>query len=234
MKVIAHRGARGYLPENTLSALKKAIEQGADMLEFDVHALHSGEVVIMHDHRLDRTTNAVGYLLDHKFDDLRALDAGEGEKIPTLQEVLDFVNRRVPVDIELKGTDSAKPVAKIITAYLQKGWQPSDFIVSSFNHHELHTFKLLLPQIEIAALQDAIPLNYAAFAEDLHATIVGPGHEFVSKAYVDDAHGRGLKVFVWTINHPDEIKRMKDMGVDGIFTDVPDTSLQTVAALSKI
>src|SRR4051812_8317219 len=123
MKVIAHRGASGYLPENTLAAFKKAIELRADMLEFDVHALPSGEIVLIHDHRLDRTTNAVGYLLDHAFADLRKLDAGGGEMIPTLEELLDVVNRRIPVDIELKGPGSAKGVARIIAQYIQKGWQ---------------------------------------------------------------------------------------------------------------
>jgi glycerophosphoryl diester phosphodiesterase len=105
--------------------------------------------------------------------------------------------------------------------------------VSSFNHHELHEFKQLLPGIAIVALQDGVPLRYAAFAEELQAVAIGPGHEFINKTYVDDAHKRGMKVYVWTINHPDEVARMYRMGVDGIFTDVPDIARQAAEALVK-
>lgn len=206
---------------------------GADMIEFDVHALPSGEVILIHDHRVNRTTNGKGYVLEHDFGGLRALDAGQGELIPTLTEVLDFVDRRVPVNIELKGPDSAKSVAKIVAAHIRSGWQPADFMISSFDHSDLQEFKRLMPGIRVAALQDCIPLHYAAFAEELQAMAIGPSDEFVNKAYVDDAHKRGIQVYVWTVNDPEEVARMYHMGVDGIFTDVPDIARQVAEALGK-
>ena len=222
MKIIAHRGASGYAPENTILAFEKAIEMGADMIEFDVHALSTGEVVLIHDHRINRTTNGIGYVSQLSFDGIRRLDAGSGELVPTLQEVIERVNRRVPINIELKGPRSSGAVAKIITHYIRLGWQTSDFLVSSFDHHELLAFKSLMPSIDVAALMDALPLEYAAFAERLQAVAVCPGDEFVNEVYVADAHNRGLQVYVWTINDPEEMERMAAIGVDGIFTDFPD------------
>jgi glycerophosphoryl diester phosphodiesterase len=233
MHIIAHRGASGYAPENTKAALIKAIEQGADMIEFDVHVLPSGEVILMHDHRVNRTTDGLGYVLHQTFEALRLLDAGENEQVPTLDEALDCINRRVRVDIELKGPRSAKAVAAIIRRRLEQDWEAADFLVSSFNHHELQEFKQLMPQIDIVALQDSIPLDYAAFGEELGVVFVAPSDEFVNETYVADAHRRGIGVYVWTVNDPEEVERLYHMGVDGIFTDYPKIAQQTVVALSR-
>ena len=222
MKIIAHRGASGYAPENTLAAFEAAIKLDSDMIEFDVHALPSGEVMLIHDHRINRTTDGVGYVVEQSFDGLRRLNAGAGELIPTLQEALDFIDRRVPVNIELKGPRSAPGVAKILTGYFSKGWEPTDFLVSSFDHHELVAFHSLIPKIGVAALNDAIPLGYAEFAEKLNAVAVCPSDEFVNTEYVADAHTRGMEVYVYTINDAQETERMAAMGVDGIFTNFPD------------
>jgi glycerophosphoryl diester phosphodiesterase len=230
MKIIAHRGASGYAPENTIAALKKALQYNIDMIEFDVHALPSGETILMHDHRINRTTDGTGYVLQHTFADLRHLDAGEKEIVPTLNEALDLINRQVRVNIELKGPQSTQAVANIIQKYLDQDWEPEDFLVSSFNHHELQEFKSLMPNIDIAALLDAIPLTYAAYGQELGATAVCPSDEFINEAYVDDAHKRGLRVYVWTINEPEEIDRMRDLGVDGIFTNFPDIARQVVTS----
>lgn len=235
MLIIGHRGAKGYAPENTISSFKRAIELGVDMIELDVYVLLTGEVVLMHDHKVDRTTNGKGYVYEQSYDEVRALDAGGGEQVPTLQEVLDFVNRRVVINVELKGPGTAKAVAAIIADYIEtKGWQPSNFIVSSFNHHELKEFQSHLPSITIAALMDALPLDYAAFAERLGAKIVSPGHQFVTKEYVDDAHARGMRVNVWTVDDPDEIHRMMRMGIDGIFTNVPDIARAAVQTYREV
>lgn len=233
MLIIAHRGASGHAPENTLSSIKKALELGVDMVEFDVHALPSGEVILMHDLRVNRTTNDTGYVHEKTFTELRALDAGKNEQVPTLNEVLDLIDHRVRTNIEIKGPNSAKAVAAIVNERLTHGWQPSDFLVSSFNHHELHEFKQLVPDVEISALQDGVPFDYASFAQRLGAVAVAPGHEFINEAYVADAHARNLTVYVWTINDSEEVTRMHRMGVDGIFTDYPDVAHKTLAALQK-
>ena len=227
MKIIGHRGARGHAPENTLASMQKAIDLGADMVEFDVYALPSGEVVLMHDHRVDRTTSGDGRVLSHAFESLRQLDAGDGELVPTLQEVLDLIDGKVGVNIELKGPETAERVAGIIEEYVQKSqWSRERFLVSSFDHHELKKFSKVAPTIAIAALEHTIPLSYAAFPEAIGAVAVNPNHEFISQEYVNDAHKRGLKVYVYTVNHPEDIAHMQELGVDGIITDYPGEALR--------
>jgi glycerophosphoryl diester phosphodiesterase len=114
MKIIGHRGAFGYEPENTLRSIRRALELGVDMVEIDVFVLPSGEIILMHDDRVDRTTNGHGITLDLSFAILRQLDAGKGETIPTLQEVIELVDSRVPINIEIKNPGSAKPVAAVL------------------------------------------------------------------------------------------------------------------------
>ncbi|MEK7631651.1 MAG: glycerophosphodiester phosphodiesterase [Patescibacteria group bacterium] len=157
------------------------------------------------------------------FDDLRTLDAGKGEKIPTLDEVLVAVGKDTLVNVELKGKHTAQPVAALITDYIQnKGWLAENFLVSSFDHVELHDFKQLAPSINIGALICGIPLDLAQCATTLQAYSLNLSDEFISQDLVDDAHKRGLKVFVYTVNTVEGARLLKNMGVDGIFTDYPD------------
>ncbi len=214
----------GYEPENTLRSFEKGIASGVDAIELDVYQCKTGELVVIHDDTVDRTTDGFGYVTDMPFTQLRELDAGKGEKIPTLQEVLDLVDRRVVVNIELKGAKTAGPVHEMIQAYVSRNnWTHSDFIVSSFNHYELQTFHTLNPQVRTGALITSIPLGYAEFGENLGAYSVNLCIEFISKEFVDDAHQRGLKVYVWTLKATHELARMRELGVDGIFTNYPDT-----------
>jgi len=219
---IGHRGAAGYEPENTLRSFRRALEIGVDVVEFDVYSCRSGELVVIHDDRVDRTTNGRGYVTDLTFDELRRLDAGKGERIPLLEEVLDCVDRKAAVNIELKGEKTAAPVSAVVKSYLKKGWLEEHFIVSSFNHYELVEFRRLMPSIRTGALITAIPIGYAEFGERLGAWSVNPSMEFIDKAFVDDAHRRGLKVLVFTPDIPEDIARMKTLGVDGAFSNFPD------------
>lgn len=219
---IGHRGAMGYAPENTLLSFEKAIPL-CDMVELDVYVCKTGEVIVFHDIYLDRCTNGSGYVFDKTFDELRALDAGQGQQIPTLQEVLDLVDNRVKVNIELKGNDTAAPVHKILQPYLaSKKYQPEDFVISSFNHPELLIFHSLASAIPLGCLISCIPADLAAIGASVHATYLNVCGEFISEALVQDAHRRGLKVLVWTINQPADIAHMKSLDVDGIFSNYPD------------
>ena len=223
MLKIGHRGACGYEPENTLLSFKKALELGVDMIELDVYRLQDGHVIVIHDDKVDRTTNGTGYVWNKRYDEIKKLDAGEGEQVPSLEEVLNLINRKAKVNIELKGEGTAEAVAEIIKAYIKdKGWEMNDFLVSSFNHPELIKLKKRLPQIRIGALITGIPVDYAKFAEDMNAYSVNLCIEFINKEFVEDAHKRGLKVFVWTANELDDIARMQELGVDGLFTNFPD------------
>jgi glycerophosphoryl diester phosphodiesterase len=223
MLIIGHRGACGYEPENTLRSMRKALELGVGMVEFDVYCCKSGELVVIHDETVDRTTNGHGYVWGMTLAELKALDAGQGEQIPTLQELLDCVDKKCAVNIELKGAGTALPVAEAIEhAMADHGWAKEQFCVSSFNHQELLKFHQQSPGVAIGALYDGIPLNYAAFAEPLGASTVNLCVDFIDREFVEDAHRRGLEVYVWTVNSEADTRRMAELGVDGLFTNYPD------------
>lgn len=231
MQIIGHRGASGYKPENTIASFKEAISLGVDMIEADVHTLGSGEVVVMHDETVDRTTDGTGQVSEYTLEQLRQLDAGNGEKIPLLEEVLDAVKMRVPINIELKGAGTAQPVARIIRSYIdEKGWPHALFVVSSFNHAELQVFARMMPSIRIGLLFKDRPATYEPmFAKSLVFS-ANFNAEFITRQQVADAHAHGQKVFVYTVNDSTTAARMKAMKVDGIFTDVPYKMKAAIAA----
>jgi glycerophosphoryl diester phosphodiesterase len=220
---IGHRGAVGYEPENTLLSFKKALELNVDMIELDVHVCKTGEVVVIHDDKVDRTTNGKGFVLKKTFQELMALDAGKGQKIPILQEVLDMVDRKAKINIELKGKGTAKPVFGIIEKYVkEKGWSYDDFLISSFNRHELQKFYQLNPKVRLGILIGRTAVSFERIAKKIHAYSVNAKMELVNKNFIDDARKKGLKVFVWTVNDFKDIERMKLLEVDGICSDFPD------------
>jgi glycerophosphoryl diester phosphodiesterase len=223
--LIAHRGASAIEPENTLAAFRRALEfPFVKMIELDVYAIPSGELLVIHDNKVDRTTKGKGWVMESSFEYLRSLNAGGGkdEKIPTLNEVLDLINRRVKVNIELKGEHTAAPVKKVIEEYCAKGWAPDDFLVSSFHHEELRKFKQLMPGIPVGVIFVGIPLGYAEYAERIKAESINLSIEFINQEIVDDAHRRGIKVFCWTLREADEIEKMCGLGVDGLFVNDPE------------
>ena len=224
MLCIGHRGAMGYAPENTLRSIEIALELGVPWVEIDVQYIDE-HLVVIHDERLERTTNGTGYVFDKSFSFLRTLDAGDGEKIPTLEEVLELVSGRAGINIELKSANAARPVVELIRHVVRQDWDVKQFLVSSFIHHEIRKVKQLDSRIRIGALLEGIPTDYAAFAEELAAYSVNTSIEFINREFVQDAHSRGLKVFIYTVNHPDDVKRMMSLEVDGVFSDYPDRVL---------
>lgn len=217
-----HRGARGHEPENTQRSVRKGLELGADGIEVDVYFV-DGELIVIHDRTLGRTTNGRGFVSRKSFAYLRSLDAGKGEQIPTLAEVFDTVNRRSIINVELKGPRTAAPVVKLIDDYvLRRGWRYEDFLLSAFDHKQIIEANRLRPEIPTGALIERVPRGLAAFAEKLGASSVNPPKERVTAKLVADAHRRGLKVFVFTVNKPVDIARMRALGVDGVFSDYPE------------
>lgn len=222
---IGHRGAMGHAPENTLLSIRKAIAMGAPCMEIDVYFV-DGHLLVFHDDRLDRTTDGSGYLCESTFDYLRSLDAGKGQKIPTLEEVCTEIGSSACLNIELKGPETAVPVASLITQLVDKGWDINRFLVSSFHHRELLALRGLNRNIKLGALIKGIPVDDAKFAEDLDAFSVHPSLEFVDQRFVDDAHARGMKVYVYPVDHPEDMLRMQKIGVDGVFTGFPERVLE--------
>ena len=222
----AHRGASGYEPENTLLAIQHAITLGANWIEIDVHRSED-QLIVIHDERLERTTNGIGSISEHPLEYLRSLDAGKGERIPLLREVLDLLNRRAGINIELKGTDTARLAAALLEEYVgSHGWSDDDFIVSSFDYAQLSLIRKLRPGTKIGVLTATEPEAALPFASAIRAYSFHPGIRCVTRELVDRAHELGLKVFVFTANHPTDIRRMKALGIDGLFTNYPDRVLE--------
>ncbi len=217
---IGHRGACGHEPENTLRSVRRALDLRADGIEIDVYFV-DGELVVIHDAKLERTTNGHGYVARKSFPALRALDAGRGEIIPTLREVFETVNRAAFINIELKGKRTASPVTALIREFVVRhGWRYEDFLVSSFNRRELRAVGD--PKIPVGLLLTRPTRLYALSARRVRASAVNPAARFVNARFVEDAHRRGLRVFAYTVNAPAEIARLRRLGVDGVFTDFPE------------
>lgn len=221
MFIFAHRGVSGHFPENTLKAIGAALDCGADGIEIDVYAI-DGELVVIHDRELDRTTNGSGLLEDYSLPQLQQLDAGQGENIPTLWQVLQLVQNRSILNIELKGHDTAELLVRLLhNARQELATDWSRLLISSFHHPLLQQIKTLAPELVIGALTASIPLDYCAFATQLGAVSVNCDRAFIDEKMVQDAKQRGLKIFVYTVNNAREAKKLQQLGVDGIFSNFP-------------
>ncbi|MEX0942166.1 MAG: glycerophosphodiester phosphodiesterase family protein [Pseudomonadales bacterium] len=221
--IIGHRGAMGYKPENTLASFELAIEMGCPWIELDVYIVDA-TLLVFHDETLERTTNGAGKLENHDLAYLRGLDAGDGEQIPTLGEVLDLVDGRVGVNIELKGAGTAGPVAALLDAYCEKGWHPEQFLISSFDHRELASTD---PTYRRGALFGRRSRkDYFTAAEELGAWSINLDLALVKAETVRQAHEHGFRVLVYTVNQTKDLQAMIAMGVDGIFTNYPDKALK--------
>lgn len=226
MQIIAHRGASGYKPENTLSAFEHAIDMGADMIELDVHRLKTGELIVIHDQTVTRTTDGLGKVERYTLEQIRKLDAGEKEFVPLLSEVLDLVDKRVPVNIELKGRGTAKPLADLLSDCIEtKGWTTGHFIVSSFNHTVIRQFMRLMPLIPVGALVDRRPfwLRPLCYSDDVDG--INMNAERIRPIDVEIAHKSGKQVYAYTVNTREAAEMLRQINVDGIFTNYPDIEI---------
>lgn len=221
MICFAHRGASGHAPENTLLAVTTALRMGATWIEVDVFAVDK-QLVVIHDSRVERTTDGKGNIHRLDLQYLRSLNAGKGEKIPLLREVLDAVSGKAGINIELKGENTARPVAALVRSYIAEGlFRADQFLVSSFNHQEIAKFTEFAPEIRTGANIFSLPLHNTRFAEALNVYSIHIHRDCITRAFVTDAHRRGFKVFVFTINHADDLEHVISMGVDGFFTNYP-------------
>ncbi|MGY8923029.1 MAG: glycerophosphodiester phosphodiesterase [Flavobacteriales bacterium] len=221
--VIGHRGARGHLAENTLPSIAKAIELGVDGIEIDIFKCASGELVVFHDQTLEKLTNSKGYIEQLTLDSIRKIDVLNGFTIPTLEEVLDLINGRVFLNIELKGTQTALLTNEIILSYFErKEWDLSKILISSFNWEELEIFYSVNSEVSIAILTEDDPLDAIPIAKQLNAVAINPEYVSLNTGNIDRIKKEGLKIFTWTVNDPQEIKDVITLGVDGIITDFPE------------
>ena len=232
MLVFAHRGDSSNFPENTLAAFNSAIQKGADGIELDVFTVEN-QLVVIHDQQVNRTTNGTGCIEEYSLTELAKLDAGQGESIPLLTDVIPLVPPDTLLNVELKGHNTLSPLlALIASGLLSQHIANKTLLISSFHHHLLKQFNAIHPDINTGALTASIPLDYAAFATQLNSHSLHVDRAFVDQPFIDDAHRRGLKVFVYTVDQPEEIKYLKHMGADGIFANDPLQALQVIASLS--
>ncbi|HYB13241.1 MAG TPA: glycerophosphodiester phosphodiesterase family protein [Myxococcota bacterium] len=222
--VIAHRGASAYRPENTFSSYELAVEQAADMIEIDLHLSRDGAVVVAHDELLVGLGGR-GEIAEATLAELRALDAGGGQRIPTLEEVLDRFGSRIPFNLELKravNADYSGLEGKALDAVVRRGLLERT-LFSSFYDAVLRRLRALCREARIALLVSRkLPKGALDRAALVQAEAVNPEHSVASPEFVGQAHDAGLDVHVFTVDAESELKRFLALGVDGIFTNAPD------------
>ena len=223
---IAHRGASGTFPENTLSAFRAAIEAGADMCELDVQLTREGAVVVIHDETVERTTDGKGEVAELTLEELKRLDAGakykggsfKGERIPTLDEVFAVTGGKCGLNIELKAGGLEHQVAQIMQAHNALG----DSIVSSFDWDYLKKIQQLHFDIRVGLLAEEKPVDLMMNAAAMRAHAINPRWDMVTSDLCKAAHERGLKVYTWTVDADARMRALIECGVDGIMTNYPE------------
>lgn len=221
--VFGHRGARGHLAENTLPSIAKALELGVDGIEIDVFRCASGELVVFHDQTLEKLTNATGYIEQLDLDSIRNIEVLNGFTIPTLEEVLNLINGRVMLNIELKGSQTAILTDQMLQTFFEKEtWSAEKILISSFDWEELKLFYEVNQKVPIAILTEDDPLDALPIAKELNAVAINPNYKSLNKENLTKIHKKGLKIYPWTVNQPEEISALLALGVDGIITDFPE------------
>lgn len=223
MLKIGHRGAKGFVAENTLESFQKALDLGVDAVELDVHACASGELVVFHDFTVDRMTNGTGEVHKLSLPELKALKVSDRFEIPSLAEVFDLIDRKCWINVELKGHETAQPAVKLIEKYInEKGWQYDDFIVSSFQKEELEKVNALNSKINLGILTQASVEQALEWAKHLSAKAIHPHFSLLTEENCIEASQQGYKIFTWTVNHEEDIRRLQSYNIDGIISDFPD------------
>jgi len=219
MLKIGHRGACGYGPENTLRSFQKAILLGADMVECDVHLSKDNHVVVIHDFKVNRTTNGRGKVSKMTLAELKLLDAGKSEKIPTLEELIDLVKGKCLLNVEIKGWKPAQKVAEIIQA---KNFAKYT-VISSSNYKALQILSSS-PAQELALIVFR-PIRKNILLNKITKAGINAVHidkRLASKKIISFFHEHNIKVRVWTVNKPSQINKFKRLKVDGIISNYPD------------
>ncbi|MGJ9460690.1 glycerophosphodiester phosphodiesterase [Oceanobacillus sp. CF4.6] len=233
---VAHRGASGHAPENTIAAFDKAVEMKADYIEIDVQMTQDGKLVAIHDTTVDRTTNGTGSVGDYTLDEIQQLDAGSwfgeefaGEQIPTFEEIIDRYQGKIGILIEIKSPELYPGIEKnVAEALMQRNMHRPNtdkIIIQSFNHESVQRSKELLPNIPHGVLAgltwaEVTDEQLAQFAA--YADYFNPNMNIVTDELVDRAHIAGMKIYPYTVRAQEQADNLFELGVDGIITDFPE------------
>ncbi|MEK6452296.1 MULTISPECIES: glycerophosphodiester phosphodiesterase [unclassified Myroides] len=219
---IGHRGAMGHITENTVESIQKAIDLNCDVIEIDVFKIKSGELMVFHDDQLDRLTNVTGNIEDYTYNELQKVKVNGVYQIPTLEKIIEVINRKAVLNIELKGNNTAEETHQLIQLFINKGWTNTDFIISSFKWNELEKMRSLNNSIDIAVLTEEEPADAIAFALQINAVAINPYHKDLNVLNASKIREANLKIYPWTVNDQEDINRMKELKVDGIITNYPE------------
>ncbi len=219
-RIYAHRGASAELPENTLAAFARAVELGAFGIELDVHLSVDGVPVVIHDDTVDRTTNGSGAVAEMTAADLQSLDAGSGEPVPTLEQVLDLVAGKTHLNIEIKAGEAGDAVLSLISRY-----PDLHVAISSFNHDALRHVRNTSADIELWPLTAAISDAVIATALEIGAPQINAFDRMLNQEIMREVAAKGLGVWVWTVNDVGRAKELTAIGAVGICTDDPATMI---------
>jgi glycerophosphoryl diester phosphodiesterase len=228
---VAHRGASAQYPENTILAFRKAIEQGVDALEIDIHCTADNELIVMHDSTLERTTNGHGNVSDHSLQEIRQLDAGQGEKVPLFTEVIELARAaQVRLYVEIKGATEPEELA--ITEGVIQTLEGTDFlsrtVVTSFSSKALICAKAL--NSEVSTMLDPSPQNGSLTPRQICAQALAAGancvsydFRFLTPEIAMECRLTGLVLWPWAPDEPQDIRQVLSLNVHGIMTNRPDT-----------
>ncbi len=228
--IIGHRGAMGHAPENTMASFEKGLELGADIVELDVHQTADGALVVMHDPTVDRTTYGHGWIKDMTVKEISKLDAGvrfdprfANQKVPSLDEVLNWAKGRTRLLIEIKNGPVYYPgIEESAAAGIRLHDMVDSCTVISFDHVSVKRLKTLNPDFRTGVIFACRPVDPVGLARAAGAQILMPNWAYATPDLVDAVHKAGLEIYVWTVNQPSEIECVAGLNVDGIGTNYPD------------
>ncbi|WP_160031791.1 glycerophosphodiester phosphodiesterase [Paenibacillus sp. An7] len=227
--IIAHRGAKGEAPENTIAAFELALQQGCDAFELDIHLSQDGEIMVIHDDTVHRTTNGNGYVKEMTRAELQQLDAGswfdsayEGESIPTLREVFELAPRHLMINVEIKGGISEGVEEKLV-ALLEEYDLYDHVVVSSFHFDSLRTLEKLNSKVKTGLLYaqnftrpELLPTTAGVSAFSLHPYFI-----HLEETNFRSVQKEGMQMYAWTVNEESVMLKLLEKGIDGIITDYP-------------
>jgi glycerophosphoryl diester phosphodiesterase len=235
--LIAHRGAADSAPENTLAAIRKALEGPAEFIEIDIHQTRDQQVVVMHDATVNRTTNGQGNIADLTLAELRQLDAGSWyhatfsqEKVPTLEEVLTLVNGKKKLLIEIKKGDNFYEGIEDNTLALIRQHQAQDWtVIQSFydevlakvwkSEYAVPTHKLIVGKLPWLPVYFDHRLRWGSLDKYYRAAAINVNQYFATRAFIRHVHSKGFKTYVWTVDEPQDINKVTDRGADGVISN---------------
>ncbi|MYX33699.1 MULTISPECIES: glycerophosphodiester phosphodiesterase family protein [Streptomycetaceae] len=213
---VGHRGVMGVEPENTLRSFVRAEREDMDQIELDLHLSKDGALIVMHDVKVDRTTDGSGLIGDFTLDELRDLDAGHGERIPVFEEVLDAVTK--PIQAEIKDVAAAR----VLAATMLERDLAGRVDVLSFHDEALAEIRELVPDVRtVLVAQGPMGSEIVTRAQAVGAKLVSLSLRRISLALVQECHRAGISVISWTVNTPADLALARALGLDGVVTDMP-------------